>query len=82
MPKPQWTENYNCHTLRLYGDVAVHVNWNGCKVSRDEPDGYRVSVCSVRLKKVFTSLEEGKQAGIKLARTVATKILELTENAD
>jgi hypothetical protein len=68
-----WTERYNCHSLRIGSGFAISVNWNAEK-SRGEP-GYEVIFMGTRLKNNVRSLTEAKQAGIALARKTLTEAL-------
>ncbi len=62
--KPRWREAYNCHSLSLAkGAVSISVNWGSHR-----GENFVVSAMGIRLLKRFEHLDEGKAAGIALAR--------------
>ena len=75
----KWSDgNYNCHYLQFRGFI-VSVCWDGTS-SKSKEAGYKVSFENRVLIKRFQGLEEGKAAGIALAkRTLEKALAQLTD---
>lgn len=78
---PEWDERYNCWSLRIYGNIVVHVNWDHC-IPKGEESGYVISCCGRTIIKRISNLETAQRLGIQLARKIlkeANEALDLME---
>jgi hypothetical protein len=69
-----WTDRgYNQHSAEI-GAFTLNVGWDSL-TSKGAPSGFKVSFAGRTLKKRFSSLEEGKEAGVVMARKLLSEAL-------
>ena len=72
----QWAEDYSCY--RMY---VPSVGWLTVQLSITKKDVFEVGVFGERLKREFTSLEEGKRVALRVALARIEKALPLLKEA-